>query len=234
MAGQRRPRNSLGQYDDLVEEWWRPDGAFAALHWLAEARASLIPAPPRQGAALLDLGCGGGLLAPHVSGYRHVGVDISASALAVAAAHGVEPVLADAADLPFDDEVFDVVVAGEILEHVEDLDRTVAEATRVLRPGGTLVCDTINATGVARLLLVTIGERVPGGPPPQCHDPRLFVSPRRLIALCAEHSVPLAVRGLRPSLRDYVAFVAGRNGSVRMLPTRSLAAVYQGMGRKRA
>ena len=234
MAEQRRARNSVGQYDDLVEEWWRPDGAFAALHWLAESRGSLIPAPARRGAALLDLGCGGGLLAPHVPGYRHVGVDVSASALAVAAIHGVEPVLADVADLPFDGESFDVVVAGEILEHVEDLDRTIAEATRVLRPGGTLVCDTINATGFARLFLVTIGERVPGGPPPHCHDPRLFVAPRRLMALCAEHSVALVVRGLRPSLRDYVAFVAGRRPSVRMIPTRSLAGVYQGIGRKSA
>lgn len=231
---QPRARNAVGQYDDLVEEWWRPDGAFAALHWLAQARGSLIPAPARQGAVLLDLGCGGGLLAPHVSGYRHVGVDVSASALAVAASHGVEPVLADAADLPFDDESFDVVAAGEILEHVTDLDRTVAEATRVLRPGGTLVCDTINATRFARLLLVTIGERVPGGPPPHCHDPHLFVAPRRLVALCAEHSVALEVRGLRPSLRDYLAFLCGRRRSVRMVATRSVAAIYQGIGLKGA
>ena len=229
---QRTIRNAVSQYDDLVEEWWRPDGAFAALHWLARARAALVPAPERPDEALLDLGCGGGLLAPHVAGYRHVGVDISASALTVAASHGVEPVLADAADLPFEDESFDVVVAGEIFEHVEDLDATVAEATRVLRAGGTLICDTINATGLARLLLVTIGERVPGGPPFGCHDPRLFVTPGRLIALCGERSVALKVRGLRPSMRDYLAFVSGRRRLVRMLPTRSLSAVYQGIGRK--
>lgn len=231
---ERRPRNDLGQYDDLADEWWRTDGAFAALHWLARARGEIVPPPAEPGAMLLDLGCGGGLLAPHVSGYRHVGVDLSASALEVAAQHGIEPVRSDVADLPFDDAAFDVVAAGEIFEHVEDLDAAVAEATRVLRPGGTLVCDTINSTFFARLSLVTIGERVPGGPPPACHDPKLFVDPERLDDLCARHGVDLEVWGLRPSAREYLGFLLGHRHTVRMVHTRSLAGVYQGRGRKRA
>jgi 2-polyprenyl-6-hydroxyphenyl methylase/3-demethylubiquinone-9 3-methyltransferase len=228
-----RRRNDPRQYDDLVDEWWRPEGAFAALHWLARARGELVPAPPGPDAKLLDLGCGGGLLAPHVTGYRHVGVDLSASALEVAARHGVEPVQGDVSDLPFHDDSFDVVVAGEILEHVEDLDGAVAEAARVLRPGGTLICDTINQTLFARVWLVTIGERVPGGPPPACHDPRLFVSPTHLQGLCAANGIDLAVWGLRPSLRDYYAFLLGRGQAVRMLRTRSLAGVFQGVGSAR-
>jgi 2-polyprenyl-6-hydroxyphenyl methylase / 3-demethylubiquinone-9 3-methyltransferase len=35
-------RNDLRQYDELAGEWWRPDGAFAALHWLAEARGHRV------------------------------------------------------------------------------------------------------------------------------------------------------------------------------------------------
>jgi len=228
----RRPRNDLRQYDDLAAEWWRPDGAFAALHWLARARGALVPPPSRPGAVLLDLGCGGGLLAPHVSGYRHVGVDLSASALHVAAQHGVEPVQADVTRLPFDDATFDVVAAGEILEHVEDLDAAVAEAARVLRPGGTLVCDTINATLFARIALVTIAERLPGGPPPACHDPRLFVDPQRLRALFLTHHVHLELWGLRPSARQYAAFLLGRRAMVPMIRTRWLAGVYQGVGHR--
>jgi 2-polyprenyl-6-hydroxyphenyl methylase/3-demethylubiquinone-9 3-methyltransferase len=227
-----RPRNDLGQYDDLAAEWWDPQGEFAALHWLAEARAALVPPAPGAGAALLDVGCGGGLLAPRITGYRHVGVDLTESALAVAAEHGIEPVQADAAALPFDDASFDVVVAGEVLEHVTDLEGTVAEATRVLKPGGTFVCDTINRTFFARLSLVWIGERLRGGPPLGCHDHRLFVPPKHLQELCARGGVDLRVHGLAPHPLQYLAFLARRRDEVRMARTRSLAAVYQGIGVK--
>jgi 2-polyprenyl-6-hydroxyphenyl methylase/3-demethylubiquinone-9 3-methyltransferase len=219
-------------YDDLREEWVRPGGAFAGLHWLAAARAELVPPSPGTDAVLLDLACGGGLLAPGVTGYRHVGVDLVDSALRVAANAGVLPVRADLLALPFPDARADVVVAGEIFEHVRDLDRAVAEAARVLKPGGTLICDTINDTRWARFSLVTLGERMPGGPPPGCHDPNLFVRPDHLRALFARHNIDLRVRGLRVSIRDYVRFFVSRERPVRMLPARSLAAVYQAVGRK--
>jgi 2-polyprenyl-6-hydroxyphenyl methylase / 3-demethylubiquinone-9 3-methyltransferase len=234
-AAPRRPRNDPRQYDDLADEWWRPRGEFAALHWLARARGALIPPSSGDGATLLDLGCGGGLLAPHVPpGYRHVGVDLSETALAVAAQHGIEPVRADVGALPFEDGAFDVVVAGEVLEHVTDLDAVVAEACRVLRPGGVLVCDTIADTRFARLTLVTIGERVPGGPPLHCHDPALFVSPDRLRELCARGGVDLRLRGLRPSVLQFAAFLLGRRDDVTMVPTRPLNGVIQGIGSKPA
>ena len=228
----RRPRNDPRQYDDLVGEWWKPGGAFAALHWLAPARARLIPPPSRNGAVLVDVGCGGGLLAPHVDGYRHIGVDLVHSALALAARHGVVPVQADAHALPLADSAADVVVAGEILEHVPDLESVVEELARVLRRGGTVVIDTINDTWLARVVLVTVGERVPGGPPPGIHDPALFVRPERLRRLFARHGVMLAVRGIRPSALDLVAFVFNRRRPVRMVPTRSVRLVYQGLGKK--
>lgn len=232
MTAQKYERNDPRQYDDMATEWWRPDGKFAALHWLARARGALVPPPPRENARLLDIGCGGGLLAPHVRGYRHVGVDISARALEIAAAHGVEPVESDAAALPFADATFDVVVAGEVLEHVEDLEGTVREALRVLKPGGTFVCDTIADTRRARIALITIGERMPGGPPPGCHDPRLFVDPRRLEALCAREGVILRLNGLRPDARELIGFLIGHRRSVRFVPTRSVAVLYQGVGTK--
>ena len=216
----------------MADEWWRPDGAFAALHWMARARGRLVPPPADPGARLLDIGCGGGLLAPHVRGYQHVGVDISARSLEIAAAHGVEPVRSDAAALPLADASFDVVVAGEVLEHVQDLEGTVAEALRVLKPGGTFVCDTIADTRLARLVLVTIAERLPGGPAPGCHDPRLFVNPARLTALCARGGVSLHVSGLRPKALDYVAFLLGRRRRVDFVTTRSVAVLYQGVGAK--
>lgn len=226
----RRGRNDLSQYDDLAAEWWALRGEFAALHWLAEARGALLP--PSDGDLLVDVGCGGGLLAPWAKGYRHVGVDLTESALRVASRHGVEPVRGDAGRLPLRDGCADVVVAGEILEHVTDLPRVVAELCRVLRPGGFLLIDTLADTWFARLTLVTIGERLRGGPPRHIHDPALFVSRSRLVALCAEHGVDLALRGLRPDPIGYLRWRAGRAPGVRMVPTRSTAGVFQAYGRK--
>jgi len=226
-------RNHLGQYDDLADHWWRPDGEFAALHWLAQARTALIPQPVRPDAVLLDVACGGGLMAGRVpSGYRHVGVDRTASALALAAAHGLDVVRADVGALPFVDASADVVVAGEILEHVTDQEGMVAELVRVLRPGGTVVVDTIAATRWARFAFVTVAERLPGGPPRNLHDPALFVDPQRLRELFARQGIALTLNGLRPHPAQFAAFVVRRSGRVRMLPTRSVAGVYQGVGRK--
>lgn len=225
-------RNDPEQYDRLAGEWWKPRGEFAALHWLARARASLIPPPSRSGRLLVDVGCGGGLLASHVDGHHHVGIDLSAPSLRVAAAHGVVPVQADATALPLRNGTADVVVAGELFEHVPDLARVVAEIARVLRPGGLLVFDTINDTAWSRFSLVIVGERMPGGPPRRIHDPSLFVPPRRLAGLLGEYGFRIRIRGLRPSTLDYLGYLVGRRPSVRMLPTRSVAAVYQGIGRK--
>ena len=228
-----RPRNDVAQYDDLAGEWWKDDGAFAALHWLASARARLLP-PAAVGAVLVDVACGGGLMAPHTKGYLHVGVDLSHPSLLEAVRHGVRAVRADAGRLPLRDGVADVVVAGEMLEHVADVEGVVAEVARVCKPGGRVVLDTINATPWARFSLVTVGERLAGGPPPHCHDPALFVRPPRLIDAFAANGVTLRVRGLRFSVPDYARYLIRRDRPVRMLPTRSLAAVYQGVGTKAA
>jgi 2-polyprenyl-6-hydroxyphenyl methylase/3-demethylubiquinone-9 3-methyltransferase len=182
-----RVRNDPAQYDDLAGQWWDPRGTFAMLHWLAGARAALIPPAARPGAVLVDMGCGAGLLAPHVAGlgYRLVGVDLTRSALVQAARHGVTAVQGDVTALPVADGCADVVCAGEILEHVTDLPSTLREACRVLRPGGTLVIDTIAATWLARLLVITVAERIPGAAPPGLHDPALFVDRQVLITECA-------------------------------------------------
>lgn len=234
MSTPLRARNAPEQYDDLAGSWWDERGPFAALHWLAAARGKLLPPPARRGALLVDLGCGGGLLAPHVpAGYRHVGVDRSASALAVAAAHGVETLQASVEAVPLDAGVADVVVAGELFEHVEDLGACVAEAARLLAPGGLLVFDTINATLTARVTLVWIGERLPGGPPRNIHDPRLFVDPERLRGLLAGHGVgQMELFGLQPHALRYARFVVDRATPVHMVRRRSLAGLYQGTARK--
>jgi 2-polyprenyl-6-hydroxyphenyl methylase / 3-demethylubiquinone-9 3-methyltransferase len=232
----RHARNDPRQYDDLAGEWWDPRGTFAMLHWIASARASLVPPAPRQGAVLVDLGCGGGLLAPHVAplGYSHVGVDLTRSALGLARSHGVAAIQGDVGAVPLANDLADVVCAGEILEHVSDPSRVVSEACRILRPGGTLVIDTIAATWLAGFLVVTVAERVPGAAPPGLHDPALFVDRERLVAECARGGVDLQLRGLRPSFSGMLAFKAGLRSAARMIPTWSTAVLFQGWGAKQA
>jgi 2-polyprenyl-6-hydroxyphenyl methylase/3-demethylubiquinone-9 3-methyltransferase len=229
-----RPLNDPAQYDDLADQWWAPRGRFAMLHWIAAARARHVPPAQREGSLLLDLACGGGLLAPHLAGkgHRHVGLDLSPTALPQAREHGVLPVRGDVQRLPFADEVADVVVAGEVLEHVPEPLALVAEACRVLRPGGTLVLDTIAATWWGRFSSITVGERIPAGPPKRLHDPALFVDRRALVEGARRCGVELELIGLRPSAVDYLAWLAGRRQAVRMLPTRSTAGLFQAVGRK--
>ncbi|MGH3663552.1 MAG: methyltransferase domain-containing protein [Micromonosporaceae bacterium] len=227
-------RNDLRQYDELVDQWARPDGAFAMLHWLATARAALVPPAPRPDALLVDLGCGGGLLAPRLvgKGYRHVGVDLVTSALVQARKAGATPVRADVAAVPLRDGCADVVCAGELLEHVTDPRRVLSEACRLLRPGGRLVLDTIAATALARLIAVTIGERIPGGAPKGIHDPALFVPPSLVVDECARHGVRVAVHGVRPHLRQFTRWLLTRRGEVAMIPTWPTAVLYQAYGVK--
>jgi 2-polyprenyl-6-hydroxyphenyl methylase / 3-demethylubiquinone-9 3-methyltransferase len=204
------------------------------LHWLAEARAKLIPPSSRPDAVLLDVGCGAGLLSPYVAGkgYRHVGVDVTRSALEQAAEHGVTAIQGDACHLPLRDGCADVVSAGEVLEHVVDVRAAIAEACRVLRPGGTLVADTLNATAASKFIAVTVGERIPGGAPPGLHDPNLFVPPRVVVDECARHGVTMRVRGIRPAAPAFLRFMVSRHGVVPIVPTRSTAILYQAVGVK--
>lgn len=144
-------------FDDPSFGWAaRPDQVAARARLLA----SVLPAD-RSGLRLLDLGCGAGenaaALAAAVGVDRPVGLDWAAPALAKAAAAGVVPVqgLLDGADLPFRDGAFDVVVLSEVVEHLVDTDRAVAEARRVLRPGGWFLVTTPNlAAWFNRLLLL--------------------------------------------------------------------------------
>jgi SAM-dependent methyltransferase len=114
------------------------------------------------GRRVLDVGCRfGALTQAYLEGNAVVGVDVDRRALEAAHSLGIETVWADAAEaLPFDEESFDVVVLGELLEHLPLPGRTVAEAGRVLRPGGVLVGSVPNGYRLKSRL-----RFLAGGPP---------------------------------------------------------------------
>jgi len=110
-------------------------------------RIPLFVAAIGTGKRVLDLGCRSGALTRHfLEGNEVVGLDVDRVALDKAAELGIEPVLANVEEpLPFADASFDAVVAGELLEHLQFPEALVAEARRVLRPGGILVGSVPNA-----------------------------------------------------------------------------------------
>jgi 2-polyprenyl-6-hydroxyphenyl methylase/3-demethylubiquinone-9 3-methyltransferase len=204
------------------------------LHWIARSRGSLVPVATRTGAVLVDVGCGAGLLAPHIAGkgYHHVGVDLTTSALVQARAHEVLAINGDVLALPLADATADVVCAGEIFEHVTQHRLAITEACRVLRPGGLLIIDTIAATWLARLLAIEIAERIPGGAPRGIHDPKMFVNRRQLIDTCAEFGVTIKLNGLRPEVFSTIGWLRGRRTEARMVNTRLTTVLFQGIGTK--
>jgi SAM-dependent methyltransferase len=110
-------------------------------------RRALFHAWVGTGQRVLDVGCRyGALTRSYVHGNEVVGVDVDREALEEAAELGIEPLWADAREpLPLEDESFDVVVMGELLEHLPLPQRMVAETRRVLRPGGRVVGSVPNA-----------------------------------------------------------------------------------------
>jgi len=147
------------------------------------------------GRRVLDLGCRyGALTQAYAEGNDVVGVDVDREALAEAAKLGIETRWADVDEpLPFEDASFDVVVAGELLEHVRDPERLVGEAERVLLPGGTFVASVPNAFRLKNRLRFLLGRK-PEDDPTHLH----MFSPAEVRALLRRFE--------QPELR----FIAGR------------------------
>ncbi|MDQ3823091.1 MAG: class I SAM-dependent methyltransferase [Actinomycetota bacterium] len=165
------------------------------------------------GRRVLDVGCrSGALTRSYLEGNEVVGVDVDRDALAEAAQLGIETVWADAQRrLPFADESFDVVVAGEVLEHLAAPRAFVGEAFRVLRPGGTLVGSVPNAFRLKNRLAFLLG-RSPSDDPTMVQ----LLSPRALLDLLSDFEEPrlefVASRFIRvhPRLMANVIVFTGR------------------------
>ncbi len=158
----------IAKFDAAAPRWWDPDGEFRPLHDLNPARLDYVEA--RAGLAgkqVLDVGCGGGLLAEGMArrGARVLGIDLAPEALAVARLHAAESGLALEYRQVAVEELaesaraaFDVVTCLEMLEHVPDPARVVAALARLVRPGGHVVLSTINRNAKAFALAIVGAE----------------------------------------------------------------------------
>lgn len=238
-------------FDDPT--WWDPDGFLHGLSTLlASVRgpyvlATLGRAGAVQGSRVLDIGTGGGFLASTLSdgGYEVVGIDPAMAAVSDAAEHvPVAFALAVGERLPFADGSFGSVVCSEVLEHVGDPDAVIAEASRVLRPGGVFVFSMPNRTLMSRLVLIELAQRnkVTRVLPADLHDWDRFLGPRHLRGLAARHDLvvqevqgvsirprdlPAAVRALVALRRGRISF-ADAGSRVRLRLSRSRAVAYVG------
>ncbi|MEP7052539.1 MAG: bifunctional 2-polyprenyl-6-hydroxyphenol methylase/3-demethylubiquinol 3-O-methyltransferase UbiG, partial [Pseudomonadota bacterium] len=200
-------------YESLGERWYGAEDdpiallrAESRLHnpWIAAEIARALNA--RSG-DVLDIGCGGGFLANHLGslGHRVTGLDASLDALAIARRYDRTGLVhyrhGDALNLPFDDGSFDAVCAMDFLEHVEDPERVIAEAARVLRPSGSFFFHTFNRTFLSWLIVIKGVEWSVRNTPRNLHVLRLFLKPAEVRSYCEKYGLVVAqMQGVRPML----------------------------------
>ena len=194
----------VAKFEAMAAEWWDPHGKFKPLHMLNPCRLDYIvdqiaaefgrdPRTPRPfaGLRLLDIGCGGGLLAEPMArlGAEVVGVDAAARNIPVARLHAAQSELeidyrhGTAEDLAAAGERFDVVLNMEVVEHVSDPPAYLAACRDLLKPGGLMICSTINRNPKSWLLAIVGAEHVMRWLPRGTHDWSRFITPDELSAL---------------------------------------------------
>ncbi len=215
----------------LAGRWWERNGAFRALHALNPVRIAYVrdalvreglageSAPPGgnpglrplAGLRLLDVGCGGGLMAEPLCrlGAAVVAIDAAEPNVRAARLHAEEQGLAidyrhaTAEALAAGGGRFDAVLALEIVEHVADLDSFAAACAGLVEPGGSLFVATLNRTLAAYALAIVAAERILGWVPAGSHDWSRFVRPAEMVRLLRRHG--LAVADMRGMVYDPLA-----------------------------
>jgi len=207
----------LAKFGALAHRWWDPTSEFKPLHDINPLRLDYIAA--RCGGLrdkrVLDVGCGGGILAEAMAraGAIVTGIDLSEKPLGVARLHQLESGVAVdyhlvaaeafAAEVPAS---FDVVTCMELLEHVPDPASTVAACARLVKPGGLVVCATINRNAKAYLFAVIGAEYVLNLLPRGTHEYARFLKPAEVAALARSAGLEIdAITGMtyNPFTRVY-------------------------------
>lgn len=205
-------------YRQQGHAWWDDDvGEFSTIRFFvnpvrfgffrrALAQERMLELGKR---ALLDVGCGGGILAEDFAriGFAVTGIDPAPETIATARAHAAASGLAidyrigSGEELPFPAESFDQITCCDVLEHVDDVDRVIGEIARVLRPGGLFFYDTINRTFMSKLAIIKIMQEWPSTAfaAPNSHVWERFIKPAELVAILERHGLASReMRGISP------------------------------------
>ncbi|ACY85172.1 3-demethylubiquinone-9 3-methyltransferase [Edwardsiella piscicida] len=195
----------IAKFEAVASRWWDPEGEFKPLHRINPLRLDYIlqRADGLFAKRVLDVGCGGGILAESMAqaGAEVTGLDMGAEPLQVARLHALESgvtvnYLQETVEQHAEraDAQYDVVTCMEMLEHVPDPRSVVLACARLVKPGGQVFFSTINRNPKAWLLMVLGAEYLLKMVPKGTHDPRKFIRPAELMGWL--DSTPLTVRHL--------------------------------------
>ncbi len=189
-ADQNVDQAEIGKFEAMAARWWDPHSEFRPLHELNPLRLDYIDqAAGLAGKRVLDVGCGGGILAEGMAsrGARVTGIDLGEMPLRVAELHTLETGVevhyrrisaeALAAEAPAS---FDLVTCMEMLEHVPDPGSIIAACAQLVKPGGQIFFSTLNRNPKSYLLAIIGAEYLLRWLPPGTHDYARFIRPAEL------------------------------------------------------
>jgi len=207
----------LAKFSDLAHRWWDTESEFRPLHQINPLRLAWIDdIVPLAGKRVLDIGCGGGILADAMArkGAEVLGIDLAGKALKVAQLHALEAqtqgvsyreVSAEALAVE-KPESFDVVTCMEMLEHVPDPSSVVRACATLVKPGGHVFFSTINRNAKAFVFAIVGAEYILNLLPRGTHEFAKFIKPSELAAYARAAGLDLEhTRGMEynPLTRHY-------------------------------
>ncbi|WP_416191800.1 bifunctional 2-polyprenyl-6-hydroxyphenol methylase/3-demethylubiquinol 3-O-methyltransferase UbiG [Neisseria sp. CCUG12390] len=190
--------NEIAKFSQIAEKWWDKNSEFKPLHDINPLRLDYIDRLENlNGKQVLDVGCGGGILAESMAkrGAAHVtGIDMAEKSLKVAEIHAAEqnvdnlayrciPVEELAAERPHS---FDIVTCMEMMEHVPDPSAIVKACARLVKPDGIVFFSTISRNPKSYLHLIIGAEHILKVVPKGTHDWNKFINPAELARMCRE------------------------------------------------